>query len=61
MSRISVRDNENNRWQRNANKQTKKNTKTEKNKGDKSYSKRVRAKWFSCAFKLGLLQLISKP
>ena len=39
MSKISVRDNENNRWQRNAktNKETKKQknkqTKTEKNKG----------------------------
>ena len=33
---------------------------TEKNKGDKSYSERVRAKWFCCAFKLGFLQLICK-
>ena len=38
----------------------KKKTKTEKNKGDKSYSERVRAKWFCCAFKLGFLQLICK-
>ena len=53
---ISVRDNENNRWKRNAEKKTK----TEKNKGDKSYSERVRAKWFCCAFKLGFLQLICK-
>ena len=37
-----------------------KKTKTEKNKGDKSYSERVRAKWFCCAFKLGFLQLICK-
>ena len=37
-----------------------KKTKTEKNKGDKSYSERVRAKWFCCAFKLGFLQLIYK-
>ena len=36
-----------------------KRKKTEKNKGDKSYSERVRAKWF-CAFKLGFLQLIFK-
>ena len=36
----------------------KEKTKTKKNKGDKSYSKRVRAKWFYCAFKLGFLQLI---
>ena len=32
----------------------------EKNKGDRSYSERVRGKWFCCAFKLGLLQLICK-
>ena len=36
----------------------KKKTKTEKNKADKSYSERVRSKWFCCAFKLGFLQLI---
>ena len=29
-------------------------------RGDRSYSERVRAKWFSCAFKLGFLQLICK-
>ena len=28
-----------------------KQTKTEKNKGNRSYSERVRAKWFCCAFK----------
>ena len=28
--------------------------------GDRSSSERVRAKWFCCAFKLGLLQLICK-
>ena len=38
----------------------KKKTKTEKNKGEGSYSERVRAKWFCCAFKLGFLQLICK-
>ena len=38
----------------------KKKTKTEKNKGDKIYSERVKAKWFCCAFKLGFLQLIYK-
>ena len=53
---ISVRDNENNRWKRNAEKKTN----TEKNKGDNSYRKRVRAKWFCCAFKVGFLQLICK-
>ena len=57
---ISVRDNENDRWKRNAKKKQKKKTNTEKNKGDKSYSERVRAKWFCCAFKLGFLQLVCK-
>ena len=58
---ISVRDNENNRWKRNKNKNKNKNkTKTETNKGNKSYSERVRAKWFCCAFKLGFFQLICK-
>ena len=32
-----------------------KQTNTEKSKGNRSYSERVRAKWF-CAFKLGFLQ-----
>ena len=41
-------------------KRKKTTTKTEKNKGDKGYSERVRAKWFCCAFKLGFLQLICK-
>ena len=39
--------------------QTKK-AKTEKNKWGKSYSERVRAKWFCCSFKLGFLQLVCK-
>ena len=30
------------------------------NKGDGSYSERVRAKWFCCAFKLGSFRLICK-
>ena len=54
MPAISVRDNGNNRWKRNEKKQqrkTKKITKKEKNKGDRSYSERVRAEWFCCAFK----------
>ena len=38
----------------------KRKTKTERSKGNRSYSKRVRAKWFCCAFKLGFLQLIYK-
>ena len=37
-----------------------KQTKTERNKGNRSYSERVRAKWFCCTFKLGFLQLICK-
>ena len=37
-----------------------KQTKTEKRKGNRSYSERVRAKWFCCAIKLGFLQLICK-
>ena len=40
--------------------QKEKKAKTEKNKEDKSYSQKVRAKWFCCAFKLGFLQLICK-
>ena len=41
------------------NKQKNKNkTKTEKNKEDKSYCEKVRAKWFCCALKLGFLHLI---
>ena len=52
---ISVGDNENNRWKRNANKKDK-----DRKKGDKSYSKRVRANCFCCTFKLGFLQLVCK-
>ena len=37
-----------------------KETKTERSKGNRTYSKRVRAKLFCCAFKLGFLQLIYK-
>ena len=37
-----------------------KQTKTERSKGNRSYSERVRAKWFCCAFKLGFLHLILK-
>ena len=35
-----------------------KQTKTERSKGNRSYSERVRAKWSCCIFKLGFLQLI---
>ena len=37
-----------------------KQTKTERSKGNRSYSERMRAKWFCCAFKLGFLQVICK-
>ena len=53
----NVRDIGNNKWKRN---EKKKKSKTEKSKGDGSYNKRVRAKSFCCAFKLGFLQLIFK-
>ena len=33
-----------------------KQTKTEKSKGNRSYSEWVRAKWFCHAFKLGFIQ-----
>ena len=34
-----------------------KQKKTERSIGNRSYSERVRAKWFCCAFKLHFLQL----
>ena len=37
-----------------------KQTKTERSKGNRSYSERVRAKLFYCAFDLDFLQLICK-
>ena len=37
-----------------------KRKKAERSKGNRSYSKRVRAKWFCYAFKLDFLQLICK-
>ena len=51
---ISVKDNGNNRWKRNA----KKKQRLKRRRGNRSYSERVRAKLFCCAFKLGFLQLI---
>ena len=39
-------------------KNNKRKTKTERSKGNRSYSERVRAKWSCCIFKLGFLQLI---
>ena len=35
-------------------------TKTERSIGNRSYSGKVRAKWFCCAFKLGFFHLICK-
>ena len=52
---INVRDNENNRWKRNAKEKRKK-----KNKEDGSYSEWVRDKSIRWAFKSGFLQLICK-
>ena len=40
--------------------QKKKKSKGGKEQGDRSYSEKVRDKWFCCAFKLGFLQLICK-
>ena len=37
-----------------------KETKTDGSKGNRSYSERVRAKWFCWAFKLCFLQLVRK-
>ena len=37
-----------------------KQTKTERNKGNRSYSERVTAKLFCCVFKLGFLELVCK-
>ena len=37
-----------------------KQRKTERSKRNRTYSERVRAKWFYCAFKLGFLHLICK-
>ena len=37
-----------------------KQIKRERCKGKRSYSERVRAKWFCCEFKLGFIQLICK-
>ena len=46
--------------ERETQKKRNKQTKTERNKEDRRYSKRVIAKWFCCACKLGFLQLILK-
>ena len=59
---ISLRDNENNRWKRNAKKAKKQKANKDRKEQQecRSYSERVRAKWFSCAFKFCFLQLIYK-
>ena len=47
--------------ERHLQKTTKENQKkTERSKGNRSSSERVRAKWFCCPFKLGFFQLICK-
>ena len=51
---ISVKDNKNNRWKRNA------ETNTQTKKGEGSYRERVRGMWFCWAFKLGFLLLMCK-
>ena len=56
MSIINVRHNENTRWKR----KEKKNKDRKKQRSGASYSERVRAKWFCCAFKLGFVLLICK-
>ena len=64
---ISVEENENNRWMRNANikkkqkqQQLKKNKVTKKRtRGDRRYSERERAKWFCCAFKFSPINIKS--
>ena len=58
MPMISLKDNKNNRWKRTA--KTKQTNKKKQNKGDESYSERVRDKWFYWVVKLGFLQLICK-
>ena len=63
---IRVRDNGNNRWmwysKKQRQQQQQQQQKEHKNRkmqvGGKSYSERVRAKWFCCAFKLGFFQLV---
>ena len=37
-----------------------KHTKTDRSEGNRSYSERVRAKWFSCTFKVGFFQSTCK-
>ena len=48
------------RDEREMQKTTKEKQRQKRSKGNRSYSERVRAKWFCCAFKLDSLQLICK-
>ena len=54
---VDERGRQNNNNNNNNNNQKKK-TKTEKSKGNRSYSEKIRVKWFCYAFQLGFLQLI---
>ena len=45
---------------KNNNNNNKNKDRNKQDRGDRSYSERVRAKWFCCVFKLGFLQLICK-
>ena len=56
----SVWDNENNRCKRNTHTIKEKKQRQKWTKADRSYSERVRAKWYCCTFKLGFLQLRCK-
>ena len=42
------------------NKTKEKQTRIDRSKGNRSYSQKVRAKWFCCALKFGFLELICK-
>ena len=58
-------DNENSGWNRKTKQQQQQQRKLNKPRqkgatGKRSYSERVRAKWFCCAFKLGFPRLICK-
>ena len=62
MEIISVRDNENNRWKRNAKKKRKKERKKGKKrtKGTETIKKGKEMKWFCWVFKPGFLKLIRR-
>ena len=61
MSIISIRDNENNRWKRNAKTKKQKTNKDRKEQGGTgTIVKRLELNDFCCVFKLGIFQLIFK-